>query len=1198
VYESYPYAEQLNLIPTYGNPASDVLLTADPGSSKPTMSIGRLSAITASEVAIYLKKVKEYEQVQATQSPLIKDKAWTKNIVHIVGASDEALDSLLTGDLRKYKAIISDTLFGANVYTFNKSTTDAVSQIDGSALNTLFEQGISIITYFGHSSSSALQFNLDNPENYNNYKKYPLFIAMGCNAGAFFNYTTTRLQAKTSISENYVLASDRGTIGLIASTHFGIVPYLDIWAERAYKQMAIKNYENTIGEILKATAADVFAYTTQEDFYARCNTEQTEYHGDPAIHLNQHAKPDYVIEDSMVRIDPAFVSIADRSFAVTATFLNIGKSPGTPIILEVKRQLPDGSIVLVQRDTISGIRYSASITVNVPILKPEKEKGLNKIFVTVDPDNNVDELFENNNTVTKDLTILDEDARPVYPYNFAIVNRQNIKLIASTANPFAAAKTYLMELDTTALFNSPGKVSKSITQVGGVLEFDPGTAFTNGTAYYWRVGVRQSSGALNWNMSSFIFLANYQNGFNQSHEYQFMESAYKHLVYDSSDNYLKFDSIISNIFVRNAVFPTGATDQPDFQISLNNNTVAGGGCYYDELIINVFDPVTLKLWKNDFSGTTGLYNSLISVCGPNRQNNFEYLLSTQSDRKKIMDFLDLVPDGNYVMIRSNASPTTAGNTYPPKWLQDENTFGTGNSIYTKLLTQGFTAIDSFNRPRSWILLYKKNRGNEFQSKYTFSSSEFDKTSLNVNVNSIDSIGIISSPVFGPAKAWKEMQWNGESLEANSSDVAKVAVLGYSQTGSVDTLFNNITPAQTTTNISSVDASRYRFLQLVMSNEDNVDFTPYQLKYWRLTYDPAPEGAVAPNLFVAIKDTVEVAQPLDYKIAFKNVSDADFDSVKVKTIITDRNNVTRVLPSFKQRPLKSGDTLYVINAIDTRQLKGANTLYLEVNPDNDQVEQYHFNNFVYSSFYVRGDTINPLLDVTFDNVHILNHDIVSSKPIILIKLKDESKWFNLDDASVFKIQVQYPDGSLHKYDFGTDTLKFLPASQHVPTSNNVASAVFSPYFTQDGEYELIISGKDMSQNNAGTMEYRVGFDVWNKPMISNVVNYPNPFTTSTAFIFTLTGSEVPQNMKIEILTVTGKIVREITKDELGPLHIGRNITEFKWDGTDQYGQKLGNGVYLYRIVTNLNGKSLDKFTSKNDNTDQYFNKGYGKMYLMR
>ena len=100
--------------------------------------------------------------------------------------------------------------------------------------------------------------------------------------------------------------------------------------------------------------------------------------------------------------------------------------------------------------------------------------------------------------------------------------------------------------------------------------------------------------------------------------------------------------------------------------------------------------------------------------------------------------------------------------------------------------------------------------------------------------------------------------------------------------------------------------------------------------------------------------------------------------------------------------------------------------------------------------------------------------------------------------------------------------------------------------------------------------------------------------------------MPQNLRIQILTITGKVVREITKEELGPIRIGRNITDYKWDGTDQYGQKLANGVYLYRVITNLNGKSLDKLELNGLNgekysdrsTDKYFQSGYGKMYLMR
>jgi hypothetical protein len=316
------------------------------------------------------------------------------------------------------------------------------------------------------------------------------------------------------------------------------------------------------------------------------------------------------------------------------------------------------------------------------------------------------------------------------------------------------------------------------------------------------------------------------------------------------------------------------------------------------------------------------------------------------------------------------------------------------------------------------------------------------------------------------------------------------------------------------------------------------------------------------------------------------------------ILTNANNVATSIPLSRFKPLITGDTLHVRYPFSSQGLVGQNNFYLDVNPDNDQPEQFHFNNFMYKNFFVKEDKTNPLLDVTFDGVHILNRDIVSSKPHIEIKLKDESKWSVLNDTAGVKVQVRYPDGTLHPYYFiKTDTLKFTAAAG-APNPDNTATVDFLPSFLKDGDYELIVTGKDRSGNTAGNLEYKVGFQIINKPMISNMLNYPNPFTTSTAFVFTVTGAEVPQNIKIQILTITGKIVREITKDELGPLHIGRNITEFKWDGTDQYGQKLANGIYLYRVITNLNGRSLDKFKTEDDDTEKYFNKGYGKMYLMR
>jgi len=539
------------------------------------------------------------------------------------------------------------------------------------------------------------------------------------------------------------------------------------------------------------------------------------------------------------------------------------------------------------------------------------------------------------------------------------------------------------------------------------------------------------------------------------------------------------------------------------------------------------------------------------------------------------------------------------NTYIDTWKADTAVLGSGNSAYHRLHNLGFTGIDSFYKARSWIFAYQKNNPANFAPRFVVSKDATDKTTMSVHYSTVDTVGTAVSPLFGPAKKWKEVHWRGGSLESPSADQYTVKVTGIDTSG-VKTQLYTLSSTTQDFDISAVDAVKYPYVQLTLTVADTAKGTPYQLKYWRVTYDPVPEGALAPNIYLKVKDTLLVGETLDFAVAFKNVSPLAFDSMALKLVITDKNNVAHVISLPKKKPLVSGDTLTVSYQLDTKGYGGQNTLYLDVNPNNNQPEQYHFNNFLYKNIYVVSENRNPVLDVTFDNIHILNDDIVSAKPHIQIRLQSQSKYALLTDTSLITVQLQYPDGSIHPYHFNNDTLRFTPASA---TGDNVAVVDFYPTFlTQYKEsgddYTLIVTGKDQFGNSAGTTPYRVSFKIITKSMISNMLNYPNPFTTSTAFVFTITGSEVPQNIKIQILTITGKIVREITKDELGPLHVGRNITEFKWNGTDEYGQRLANGVYLYHVVTNLNGKSLDKYKATGDNTDKYFNNGYGKMYLMR
>jgi hypothetical protein len=232
------------------------------------------------------------------------------------------------------------------------------------------------------------------------------------------------------------------------------------------------------------------------------------------------------------------------------------------------------------------------------------------------------------------------------------------------------------------------------------------------------------------------------------------------------------------------------------------------------------------------------------------------------------------------------------------------------------------------------------------------------------------------------------------------------------------------------------------------------------------------------------------------------------------------------------------------------------------------------------------------------MHIVNRDIVSSKPEILMTLRDDSKYLALNDTSLFTVRLKYPDGSQRQLRFDNDTMQFIPAVINGTGNENLAKVLYKPFLTADGVYELSVQAKDRSNNLSGALDYNIAFEVINKPMITNLLNYPNPFTTSTAFVFTLTGSVLPTHMRIQILTVTGKIVREISAQELGPLQIGQNITTYKWDGRDQFGQQLANGVYLYRVNAEINGKSIDKLSREGMNTDKYFKSGYGKMYLMR
>ena len=108
--------------------------------------------------------------------------------------------------------------------------------------------------------------------------------------------------------------------------------------------------------------------------------------------------------------------------------------------------------------------------------------------------------------------------------------------------------------------------------------------------------------------------------------------------------------------------------------------------------------------------------------------------------------------------------------------------------------------------------------------------------------------------------------------------------------------------------------------------------------------------------------------------------------------------------------------------------------------------------------------------------------------------------------------------------------------------------------------------------------------------------PYSDSTSTHFVYTLTGDEAPAHFVIRIMTTGGQIVRELTQQDLGPLRIGTHRTDLSWDGADQYGDKLANGVYLYQvIIKDAEGKD---YLLQDTPASGFFKKGFGKLVILR
>ncbi len=1177
--ESSPFFST-HFVPTFGSPGSDNLLLSTNETDAPLLPVGRVAARTPEEISIYLEKVKTYEQ-SFNLPRTVENLAWRKRLLHLVGGDPGEQDGFQFY-LDNLKDEIENNGFGGQVNTVKKTNSGPIQTSISDAVIEAVNEGIVFKTFLGHGAVVNTDFGLDDPEIFDNGDRLMTVLSLGCLTGNLYD-------EQNSVSERFLFEPNRGAIAYIASSGFAYPNVLGLVTEEMYRLIGEELYGATLGEWMQVTRA---AFEDQTAFSVVTYIQQLSFHGDPAIRLNRYKAPDYVVDPASVAFTPSIIDAQEDSFRLNFEVVNLGYFQKDTIVVRLERTV-GGNLFFERLDTVVVEGPEALLNYTLPVLG-EEGRGINTLLIELDVFNQTEELpfpqAENNNELVQsngkrgiDFFVIDNNAYPVFPPEFGILTEPELTLVASTTNAFAPLQKYLIEIDTTEYFNSSLLRRTEKMSEGGIIQWKPDIPLKDERVFYWRISVDStltSTPGYNWNTSSFVFLPGRPKGWNQSHFFQYQKNDLTTIALEEPGREFAFANTVNNV-VGEAMATTPANNDRSRYLINNDRILKTPGWFNKNLTVVVLDPETGQPWENAPGGLYGSFN------GGNPMKGFVFQFELAEKRKAVMDFIrDVVPSGHYVMLYTFHRN---GNSFvPEEWAADSITYG--ENLFQVLEDQGAQLVRQLEDKGSVPYIFAFIKDQEVLGE-AIAQDEDERVNVIFSMPVSWNEGKVTSRLVGPAKSWASFEWQTIVDDDPNNDNSHLNIYGINQENNEEVLLLEDLPEDNIL-LGQFDAEQYPYLRLEYEVQDTIDRTTPHIAYWRVFYEGLGDAAVAPNIAYSFeRDTLNQGEDLRLNMAFMNAGDDQLDSLLVGYSIQDaQNNV--INQSERYIPLALLDTLVANFTFDSRYLSGNNRLVIEANPNNDQPELYRFNNVAVQDFYVKEDEKNPLLDVTFDGIHILDGDLVSAKPFVVVALRDENPYLPLTDTASIEMTLTYPDGSVQPLRFSDPTIQFFPASG----SKNEARVEWEPQFKQSGLYYLRVNGRDASDNEAGSLDYEVSFEVITKRMISNVLPYPNPFSTACRFIYTLTGDKSPDYFKIQIMTVSGRIVKEITQEEFGLLKVGTHQSDYVWDGTDTYGNQLANGVYLYRVIArNQNDGALERYETA---ADRFFKKDFGKLVIMR
>lgn len=1184
-----------NLVPTFGVPGSDLMFSVDQNYVA-QLYTGRIPARSNDEVNGYLEKVRSHESLDSTL-------LWRKNIIHLSGGKTASEVAYYKSFVDTYKAYAEAPYFGGKVVkSFVKDLQNG--SIDNQLITNVAEEvnkGVSLMTFFGHSSAEINDVDIGFVSNpiygYKNTNKYPMLLVNGCTSADIFS--------TYSFAEDWINTPNLGAINVLGHTDIGYSNNLNQYSKTFYQfQFNDERYRNkSVGFLMRKVIDSVTSVNSPFDVVSQAQCSQMNLTGDPAIRLYSPSKPDYAIYGDNQFADRNCVLTSLNGLNVTAKdpfkiiipIDNYGSTPTKTVDIIISRYVNN---VFIKKYQLSLAPIFYLDTAYIQISNSDGTyAGENRFEIRVDPLDSLKEIRKGNNLAVINYFMPLSSVKCLYPLNYSVVSNQPLSLIAQPTNLLINPTDYYFEIDTVKSFNSPFKQVAVVTS-GSLPTWSPqlisNTTPSDSIVYFWRVRFKtiQAQEDTIWDYASFIYIKNSNPGWSQTKVDQFLENYLVGLAYNRTNKKWLFPLTSADLKVKAPGGIVFGSDKDNTLLSINNlpilqqsiyyNCVSNGGLFL--FILNRSSLIPIRYEPNN----EGWY-----YCGQNFDTRFvqEITYPTNINTSPTVPWLYGRDADGFIKAIQNTNKNDVlvifnnGYSYKQNWPANLQTY-----IRDSLHAENISNLT--NSQQAFLLITKRNSTTPISEKVNLSSAVGSYVSIDTTLTSFYDSGSLMTGLIGPSTKWGKMYF---AVDTFLNDQVQLKMIRYNLSSiAIDTITMPKTDSLDLNGTYLIDGV-HLYCKLFLEVEDKATLTPPIIKKWQIIYNGVPEGTINPYAIGIDKykpQTRSEGDTIKYTYQFDNISNLDFTK-PIKVIYTIRNESGNLkIDTVEYSTLSAGKQLTFTYKFSTKGLGGKNYIQAYVNPQF-QPEQYYSNNILECSFTIEADKTQPVLEVAFDGVRIFDGDLVSASPVINISLRDNNKYLLMSDPSSIQVFLQYPGNSTPVEITSSNPMVKSWSLENTRTNTFVAE--LQPKGLADGTYTIIVQGKDASGNKSGSNLYRISFTVENKPTISYFYPYPNPFSTSCRFVFTLSGTNVPDKLKIQIMTISGKIVKEIFKEQLGPIHIGNNISDYAWDGTDEFGDRLANGVYLYRVII----KDDSQFFEHRENAgDKAFKHDWGKLYILK